>query len=282
MFDGFKIFLLNSIHVLQSNKYTRCCNITDKNGELIKTIYKYKGLNFIHYEKTNTIILSGSFHYYFNEGVHNYNKFSFENFIDTVQLFLEEFNIEPRNCVLKNVEFGLNLSLKYTVNNVLDCMMFHKNKSPLKERKTDFRFEHQQYKLKIYNKSEQFKNLCKDANVFRFEFKLIKMNNLNRIGIHTLDDLLNVSSLNFFKNELLKCWKDILMYDFTIDESKLTFHQKNELKDYKNPMYWKGLKPNRRHRPKQKLKAVINKFSEQVQQYISNEIKKDLFELCKH
>jgi hypothetical protein len=282
MFDGFKIFLFNSAHVLQSDKYTKYINITDENGELIKTIYKYKGINFIHYDKTNTIILSGSFHYYFNEGVHNYNKFSFENFIVTVKLFLEEFDIESSNCILKNVEFGLNLWLKYPVNNVLNCMVFHKNKTPLKMSETDFRFVHQQYKLKIYNKSEQFKNLCKGSNVFRFEFKLIKMNCLNNIGIYTLDDLLNVGCLSFFKKELLKCWKDILMYDFTIDESKLTFDQKNELKNYKNPSYWQGLNSNRRYRPKQKIKAIINKYSEQVHRYIYNEIKKDLFELCKH
>lgn len=44
------------------------------------------------------------------------------------------------------------------------------------------------------------------------------------------------------------------MYDCTINEKSLIIKQKALLKDIKNPQYWEYLMPNKRYRPKQKLK----------------------------
>ena len=38
-------------------------------------------------------------------------------------------------------------------------------------------------------------------------------------------------------------------------------------KDFQNPLLWRNLKSNQRHRPKQKFKKIIHDNSEQIQRY---------------
>ena len=58
---------------------------------------------------------------------------------------------------------------------ILEALLFQENKTPLKRLRTDFRFEHQRYQLKIYNKSENFKKICPTNNILRVEVKNEKM-----------------------------------------------------------------------------------------------------------
>jgi hypothetical protein len=272
VFDGFKILLLNSLHILEYSSFEEISNHCDNDGKLHKTIYKYKGVSFYHFYESDTILLYVSFHKFWNDGIHNYNNFTYLNFLDSVNGFLKTFSISPYNCELKNVEYGVNLEMKYNVNNLLDCLLFHENKTPLKPLKTDFRFKHQRYQLKVYNKSENYKNICDSDNILRIEVKNERMIQLNKNGIYNLNDLLNTECLPFFNKQLLTHWNNILMYDFTINTKALKIRDLVALKDFQNPLYWQSLKPNQRHRPKQRLKQIIKDNSEQIQQYISDEI----------
>lgn len=280
MFDGFKILLINSLHILENSLFEQISNFCNKDGELHKTVYKYKGVSFHYFNNSGTILMYGSFHKYWNDGVHNYNNFNYNNFLESVNNLLNKFSINPEYCILKNIEYGVNLGIKYDVNKTLDCLLLHENKTPLKPRKTDFRFEHQQYHLKIYNKSEHFKLICNSDNILRVEVNHKRMIKLNENGIHNLNDLLNSDCLTFFDKQLLTHWNNILMYDFTIDKKKLNKADIVALKDYQSPLYWQYLMPNHRHRPKQRLKKIIIDSSEQIQQYISNEIEQTLKANC--
>ncbi len=280
MFDGFKILLLNSLHILESSLFEEVYNFCNSDGELQKTVFKYKGFTFHHFNTSDTILMYGSFHKYWNDGVHNYNNFKYNNFLESVNNLVNTFSINPEDCILKNVEYGVNLGVKYDVNKILDCLLLHENKTPLKPRKTDYRFEHQQYHLKIYNKSEHFKLICECDNILRVEVNHKRMKKLNENRIYNLNDLLNPNCLNFFNKQLVKHWNNILMYDYTIDKKKLNKADISVLKDYQNTLYWQDLKPNHRHRPKQRLKRIISENSEQIQQYISNEIQQTLKTNC--
>jgi hypothetical protein len=272
MFDGFKILLLNSLHILNNYAFEDISTTCKDMGVIHKTVYSYKGFSIYHYQESGTLIMHGSFHKYFNDGIHNYNCFFYQDFVKTVHDFLNVFSINPYNCILQNVEYGVNIAIKYEVNKVLDCLLFHENKTPLKPRETDIRFEHQQYKLKIYNKSEHYKHLTKQSNILRFEVRFERMVKLNNNGIYNLNDLLDLRCLSFFNNELLSHWNRILMYDYTINEKSIVIKQKALLKDYKNPQYWEHLMPNKRFRPKQKLKKIINDYSDNIQKVIYNDI----------
>ena len=276
MFDGFKIQLVNSNHILEYDVFERTNTICNDIGVIHKTVYQYSCFSFHHYSESDSIWIHGSFHKYFNGGLHNYNNFNYKDFKEAVNDFLVRFSIDPIDCILKNVEYGVNVANKYNVNDILDCLLFHENKTPLKPRKTDIRFKHQRYELKIYNKSEHYKNIIQQNNILRVEVKFERMIKLNCNGLNNLSDLLNVNCLQFFNKELLTHWNNILMYDFTIDEKRLKTREKHALKDYKNPKYWGYLKPNQRHRPKQRLLKIIGNNSENVKQYISEVIKKTL------
>ena len=80
MFDGFKILLLNSLHILENSLFEEVSNFCNKDGELHKTVYKYKGVTFHHFNTSDTILMYGSFHKYWNDGVHNYNNFNYNNY----------------------------------------------------------------------------------------------------------------------------------------------------------------------------------------------------------
>ncbi len=77
-----------------------------------------------------------------------------------------------------------------------------------------------------------------------------RMIELNKNGIYYLSDLLNIESLTFFNEQLLSHWNNILMYDYTINEKNLNIKDLADLRNYKNPRYWNGLKSNQRHRAK--------------------------------
>lgn len=272
MFDGFKIQLVNSEHILEYDGFQRTNTICKDIGVIHKTVYQYSCFSFHHYSESDSIWMHGSFHNYFNNGIHNFNNFTYQNFKESVDDFLLLFEVKPDNCILKNVEYGVNLNINYDVNSVLNCLLFHENKTPLKPRETDFRFKHQQYQLKIYNKSEHYKTLTTKHNILRFEVKFERMLKLNNNGIYSLADLLSIDHLQFFNKEVIMHWNKILMYDYTINTKPLKSKDKSLLKDFKNPLFWSNLKSNHRYRPKQKLKNIINNYSDNIQQVIANEI----------
>jgi hypothetical protein len=280
VFDGFKIQLVNSNHILEYDGFERTNTICKDIGVIHKTVYQYSCFSFHHYSESDSLWMHGSFHNYFNNGIHNFNNFTYQNFIDSVNEFLLLFSINPINCLLKNVEYGVNLDINYDVNSLLQCLLLHENKSPLKPRETDYRFKHQQYQLKIYNKSEHYKNLTTKPNIFRFEVRFERMIKLNNNRIYSLSDLLSFNHLQFFNTEVLMHWNKILMYDYTINTKALKSKDMSLLKDFKNPQFWSNLKSNLRHRPKEKLKKIIINYSDNIQKVIAEQMEEALKANC--
>lgn len=281
MFDGFKIILKNSNGLWKKNDFYRQISIGNDNSELIKNVYKGKeGISFHEFQKSDLVIMHGSFHKFFNQGLHNYNNFNYNNFKNSVNEIMNLYSIKPHQCALQNIEYGLNLEVEYDVNTILDNLLLHENKVPLKPLKTDLRFKHQRYELKIYNKSEQYKMFDIPNNILRFEKRYERMIDLNKHSIYNLNDLLNPNCLNFFNQELIRNWLKVLFYDFTINEKELTKKQISFVKDYKRQSYWNGLKPNRRDRHKKRLIKITKNHSEQIQLQVANLINESLIRNC--
>ncbi|WP_243473061.1 hypothetical protein [Winogradskyella sp. MH6] len=280
MFDGFKLQLVNSNHILNFDGFDKTNTFCHELGHIHKTVYHYKCLSFHHFSEHDKLYLYGSFHKFHNNGQHNYNQFSINNFISSVSIFLDIFSIEAKNCIIKNIEYGVNIETKHNINILLNNLLLHKNQAPLKPRFSDFRFEHQRYHLKVYNKSEQYLNLVNNKNILRFEMRFERMIKLNQKGINTLADLLSNEHLTFFNNELVEMWNNILMFDYTIKVDSLNTIQRNKLKDFCNPSYWQNLKPNRRDRQKKYLKNIILKYSDKIQSEISIQIIETLKQNC--
>jgi len=134
--------------------------VNERTGELLhKRVAKYQGLTFI--IRSNKIWLSGSLHYFFNEGKHNYNDFTYTDLLYTLNKIERLFNIELSNCKLENIEVGVNINLPFKTSLILNNTLFHgiekfKNEK-VKKGKGDFRIAtHDRYNVKIYDKGLQF------------------------------------------------------------------------------------------------------------------------------
>jgi hypothetical protein len=278
MFDGFKLLLINQSIDFEKYEFESKTNKTNSDGELIKSSYYDKGIYFQRF-KSGTILIRGSFHIYFNDGLHNYNDFTFSNFKDVVEEMCLKYSLNPINCILQNIEYGVNLSIKYNVDEVLSNLLFHKGKTPCKDLDTSYIFRHSNFRLKIYNKSLQYKRFGIEDNIIRFENAIQRSVELPTYII-SLEDLTVRSNLKCFNVDLLEKWSEVLLNDFTLNKSTLKTRDKLKLMRYSNSRYWQETLSNRRHRPKKHFKELIMNHSENVHEYIYKEIEKKTSELC--
>lgn len=233
----------------------------------------YNGLEFKIYD-TGTITIAGSLHKYWNSGAHNYNDF------DSAAVFLAlsdlkaKFDIEPRQCILKCLEIGINFTPPIPTNEILDNCLLHKTKPFEYQKNSDEgkykQVEHSQYIIKIYNKALHYRSKGFDIEkeIMRFEIKYTKMQKLNAKGIFSLQDLINYG-LHNFKDDVLNEWQNVIFYDNTIQIDPLSTKLKRVVLEYSNPNYWTALLANRQTKNftyhKNQLKKIVAKNSNRIQ-----------------
>ena len=241
----------------------------NRNGNRVTPSKKasYNGLEFKIYD-SGTITITGSLHKYWNNGVHNYNDFDVEAVLAVLDDLKAKFNIEPRQCVLKCLEIGINITPPIPTNEILGNCFLHKTK-PFEYQVNSWRGKykqvpHSQYIIKIYNKALHYvsKGFKISTEIMRFEIKYTKMEKLNKIGIYTIQDLMDYGLCNF-KKELLNQWQNILYFDSATRIDPLTIKTKSTLLEYANPNYWIGLLENNqsenfKYHKKQLKKVTIN------------------------
>lgn len=241
-------------------------------GENYKYILKHKNLNIIIY-KNNYVLLTGSLHYYFNNGKHNYNHFRVIDVINTIKKICRLVEVHPSKIRILNIEFGVNLTLPYKAKLIANNLQTHRNKVFLQPNNFTFRkVEHQRFYIKAYDKGSQFKQ---SENIFRFELKYKKMKTLNEIGLYTLFDLSKKEIYKPLYSLLISKWQECILYDFTIDETQLRPLQKRKSLQYQISNFWLKLTPIQRAREKKHLKELSEKYGSSIQQYISNEIQEN-------
>lgn len=212
--------------------------------------------------------VSGSIHYYFNGGLHNYNDFSFSNIVQVVDEIGKFFEINNAN-ELNNLEFGVNIRLPFEPKIILDNLVTHKGKSfshVTKQGENYHQCQHSQFIIKMYDKSLQF---GLSDNVLRFEIKVVKMQYLHRNGIE-------IKSLKCLKNKavyeplgrlLLKVFDEVVIDCENMDMSQLTEAEKVMYLFATKPSTWK--KENRANSKSQKkLQRLSDKYYKLVSKYI--------------
>ena len=206
------------------------------------------------------IKLRGSVHKFKNEGRHNADDFTFSNFLQTVNDLKNLTEIEPEQIPLNNLEFGVNIPLPYLPKYFIKDLLVHRNNRfnlidlP---RMIYAQAVHDKYMVKVYDKGRQFN--C--GNVLRFELKYIRMQKLNKMGIRTLTDLMNVDVWNILGNLLRREFKQIIFSDSSINYDEVPERDKKNIQEMDNPKYWER-SMNRATKLKRK-----KKFSELVSKY---------------
>ncbi|MBU3010532.1 hypothetical protein KO506_03900 [Polaribacter vadi] len=236
-------------------------------GECSKLILEYKNLT-ITIIKNKIVILTGSIHYFYNDGIHNYNNFTFTNLINTLDEVANLLEIELYHFRLQNIEFGVNLKLPYNVTNITNNLLTHNQKEFLKPYNFDYKVtKHQRYWVKVYNKGKHFN---RPDNILRVELKYKKMIDLNKIGLHTLKDLQNKDLHHQLLAILLEQWSKVLLYDFTINKSQLRPLYKSKSLEYQNQNFWLNLTSQERNRQKKSLQTLSLEYGANTHHQISN------------
>ena len=210
-------------------------------GEIIpgSRLAKFKDLYFS-VGFTGFIGLSGSLHKFHNGGIHNYDDFCYSKLVDSVGELKNKFGIIPRQAMLNNVEFGVNIEVPYNPDVLLRNLVLHRNKQfNYEETKKMFcsKVKYAQYHVKLYNKGLQY-NLPR--NILRFEVKIIRMAKIAKFEIHTLADLLSKAKLLEVKQILLDAFDDIIFYDKSVDCSTLKPKDIELITNGGNPKFWKA------------------------------------------
>ena len=216
----------------------------DELKELVKK--KYKNLYFTKYQER--IEISGSLHYFFNNGNHNSNDFSVKDCINTIKQIRDLFMLDLEKCQLINLEYGVNIIPSIDVEDLVHNIMYHDKRQFTRPTK-HFYYKiagNEAYKhVKAYNKSVQFPSLCN--NTFRFEVKSKQSKYINSLDLFTLNDLAVTGTYNRLMEELIKEWDNVLLFDLS----------KNIDKKYLNTYFWEDILKN----------GCRNKFNNQKKRY---------------
>lgn len=216
----------------------------DELKELVKK--KYKNLYFTKYQ--DRIEISGSLHYFFNNGNHNSNDFSVKDCINTIMQIRDLFTLDLEKCKLINLEYGVNIIPSIDVEDLVHNMMYHEKRQfnrPTKHFYYKIAGNEAYKQIKAYNKSVQFPSLCN--NTFRFEVKSKQSKYINSLDLFTLNDLAVTGTYNRLMKELIKEWDNVLLFDLS----------KNIDEKYLNTYFWEDILKN----------GYRNKFNNQKKRY---------------
>ena len=218
--------------------------------------------------KFSTINLTGSIHKYAQDNT-NHQDFNFANVKETINELCNTLHLNPSNCLLHHIEFGLNINPIHSTTDILNSIILCKG---IDYEKKEFNntgylksFEFSQYKIKIYDKGKQYDL---NNNLLRFEVKVQRMQYLHSKGIkiNTLQDL----TTPVFYTDLLKVIisniDNILFYDYRIEQLK-NLNKKDLLIMAKgaNPQYWIKLKnlvsANTFYKKINEFKTLVSKYA---------------------
>jgi len=265
-------------------------NVTFNTANNLKVEYDhftYKNLEFQLYyphEKfeREKLIVKGSAHKYWNNGKHNYNDFNNCSFVKVVRELESKFKLVLNECVVQNLEVGVNIVPPYSTIQILkNCLgeKFNVNISKA-ESKIDGHYvqvKKSRYYLKYYDKAYQYRQrgYCIPHDIFRIEKKYTRNEGiLKDFGVRTLEDLLEVD-FRLFEPQLVGMWESLLFYDWTVlDGTK--FQDK-----YSNPVYWGSLKQSNFKKQKRNMARLISNEPNNLKRDISNLISAKVRELEK-
>ena len=242
--------------------------VNNKTGQIKKYVGYDKNIKLELYEPTHKnpngiLLISGSLHKYFNNGKHNYNQFTKINFLQVVKELTNKYKIKPKESTILSLEMGLNIYPDIPTKEILNSCLMHR-KTPFKNIFTNnegnyIQVKKQRYIIKIYDKKKHYSKYNIPNEIMRFELKYLKMIELNKQGIYTLQDLMQYD-FNNFKNKLIKVWNEILFYEPDIWDNT-NFEYK-----YNNVNFWKRLKNDN-------YKYHLKKMKRQRKNGIQNQIK---------
>lgn len=252
--------------VLRENGFAEI-SVNEDTGELLgKRVAEYKGLTFKVIPSAKSVdecikVLSGSLHKYFNGGEHNYNRFTHNDCVRIINELSEKFDISPTDSVLHGLEFGVNLYLPYSPQQVIKSVVVHGNKpyeAINKNRRNGVVCVKDGYEIKIYDKG--FVSGQPQHNILRIEYKVMKMRKLEPYKIVLLSDLCDPLKVNHLLDLLIDALENTVFIPYDIDLELLLEREKLKFQSMRIPSFWKELGKRNRVYNKIVLGRILKKY----------------------
>ncbi len=205
-----------------------------------KRVANYKNIK-ISIADSGFIEFSGSIHKYLNDGIHNYDDFTYNGYKVALNRIYEDFGIMPENMWIQNLEYGVNITPPIKSSLILNNCFLHKRQTiskPINNNNGHYiQAEHKRnYIIKVYDKAKQYgpiNNEIKGQEILRIEVKQIRWHKYRKVGIYTLNDF-NKCDKSPFIDDLINKWDELVFYNPLANQSN--FGEK-----YSNPNYWVSL-----------------------------------------
>jgi len=285
MVDGFKSYIRNASEVLSNSNFQfnekkkRQCGIWVNTFEI--AFYHTLKLEFNCYN--HKLEISGSLHKYFNSKFniepdnprhkntgYNYNDFSFDQVVIAIIDLADTIGRSPEELIFSNIEFGINIRHFFNTKDILRGLLLWNDKELNKDDWYNY-FKLTQYCFKIYDKGAQY---GLNYPLVRLELKYKKMEQLNKLGLFTFNDLIsNISIYESMRDKIIHEFSaKLIFFDYTIDKTKLKGRDKERNLEYRNPKFWHDLEKKERHRLKTYLNRMIERFSQNVRKQLCDQI----------
>ncbi|MDE5419140.1 hypothetical protein L3049_14160 [Labilibaculum sp. DW002] len=229
----------------------------------------YKGLDFV-IEPRGKAKVKGSIHKFYNNGLNNANRFTYEDLQKTVSR-LKAFGIEPEKTKLKSFELGLNLDTtackidnKTFLESILYCKGAERSDMEINGKMgLGYTYKTTNTKYKFYDKAEQSKV---QAELLRVESKFTRMRAVESHKIYSLSDLLDKEKLTrLILDKYLKPIDETIFFEWEQIKTprRLPTKYKSKFKDLRNPDWWIKDERSRKERYRNKLllEKLINKYA---------------------
>jgi len=220
--------------------------------------YKFGALT-IRITESNTFI-EGSLHRMYNQVYknesQNYDNFGFKELIEVINYVSSHLEIQPDELIIQNLEYGLNIHTRLTPSVILSAHTIHYKSKPVSINMDEiahkaakyYRWQLSEYWIKLYDKGL---HAYQKQNILRFEKKITKSRLLSKIGIRTLNDLMNEKLFPLLLEDLIHEWKQMCIVDYLQGEAGMTYDERNLFLIMVNPKTYEAYQ-NSSKTPKQR------------------------------
>mgnify|MGYP001259264056 CR=1 FL=1 len=209
-------------------------------------------------ELRNMCKLRGSVHKYANRGAHNADAFRMSDLYRVFIQLEQDYGIKPDITPLLNVEFGVNLKLAHSPQQVIKAARLYKGFQFVPMSNIGVEYKADAFRIKIYDKEKQCK-LHEFENVLRIEVKT-EQNYLKKRGVHVpmLGDLLSTDAWQHFETILLDIVENITFAE-DIPLDGLT-KKESDLLELFTGDGWQALDKFKRYRERKKFQTLIGRL----------------------
>lgn len=178
---------------------------------------------------------------------HNHNDFRYSSICETID-YLKEKIVDVSKASITQLEFGFNIEIPAQPESVIKHnVLMHQLNGYTHEDNFDGKgylksFDHDEYLIKVYDKSKQFK--IKGKYILRFEIKYKKNKPLHKFGIYNLEDLKDKTKLDKLFEDLMKRFEELTIADNYSERKDIPDEVKAKLDAYSSFSYWQQFNNN--------------------------------------